>query len=155
MELKRDLLIISKKSVYRIILGIGFFISAAGWVFSKHIDNEVVEIFDWLFFGAMALNGILHLVEGFGYSFSKLFGKAFISIDNDEIRIKNGIFDKEQGILWKDIKSINYKPNIFQIRKKDETFVALKLQDLDYSFIREIKESIRVIAHEKNVPISL
>lgn len=155
MELRRDLLKIDKKSVSRIILGVGFFIVAAGWLIDQHIDNQVVKFFDWLFFGTMAINGIFHLFEGFGYSFSKLFGKAFILIDNNEIRIKNGVFDEEQSILWKDVKSINYKPNIFQILKLDDTFVALKLQDLEYSRIREIKDAIRIIAHEKGVQISL
>lgn len=155
MELKKDLLQIEKKSLARIILGIGFFICAAGWILSRHIDNQIIKFFDWLFFGTMAINGIYHVIEGFGFSFPKLFGKAFIIIDNDEIRIKNGVFDEEQSILWRDIKSIRYKPSIFQIIKLDETFVAFKLQDLDYSLIREIKEVIRAIAHEKGVEISL
>jgi len=155
MELRRDLLVIERKSLFRIILGIGFFIGAAGWVLSRHIDNQIIKLFDWIFFGTMAINGIFHVVEGFGFSFSKLFGKAFILIDKEEIRIKNGVFDLEQSVLWQDIKSIKYKPNIFQIHKVDGTFVALRLQDLDYSLIRQIKEVIRSIAHEKGVTISL
>jgi len=155
MQLKRDLLKIERKSFFRIILGIGLFISAAGWILGRHIDNQIVKIIDWYFFGTMAIIGLFHFIEGFGISFSKLFGKAYILIDDDQIRIKNGVFENEQSILWHDIKSIKYKPNIFQILKPDQTYVVLKLQDLEYSLIREIKEVIRTIAQEKGVPILL
>jgi len=154
MELKRGLLKISKKSLFRIILGIGFPIIAISWIVAINVEYDDIRPFDWLYFGLFVFSGIIHIFEGFGYSFSKLFGNAFIMIDQNIIRIKNGVLEKEQHILWNEIASIDYKPTNFQITKKDKTTIALKLSNLDYSLIQEIKEIIRHIGKEKGTFVS-
>ena len=154
MELKRDLLKISKKSLFRIILGIGFPVIAITWIVVRKIEYDDIRPFDWLYFGLFVFSGIIHIFEGFGYSFSKLFGNAFILIDQDVIRIKTGVLEKEQRILWDEIASIDYKPTFFQITKIDKTTINLKLSDLDYSLIQEIKEIIRHIGKEKDSLVS-
>lgn len=97
------------------------------------------------------MNGIIHTVEGFGFSLARLFGKAFILVDNEKIAIKIGVLAKEQNISWMDIKSISYKPIRFKVAKNDNTSFTFNLSKLDYSLIKEIKSTINAIAKEKGL----
>lgn len=154
MELKRDLLVIQKKSVFRIIMGILFFIISITWIVDLVISGKNNRPFDWIFFLIFVLNGLVHSIEGFGFSFTRLFGKAFILIDNERIAIKTGVLTREQSISWMDIKSISYKPIRFKVTRQDDTLLAFNLSKLDYSLVKDIKNSINEIANEKGLLIS-
>src|SRR5665647_1952385 len=104
MELKRDLLKKGGKSLLRISFGIIFFVLSILWIGIRVRDHQIITAFDWLYAGLFALNAIGHSVEGFGFPLARLFGKAFILINEERISIKTGISKKEQCIDWKDIK---------------------------------------------------
>lgn len=76
MELRKDILKISKKSRFRIIMGMGFFLIAIFWVADRAFEYHDIRPFDWLYFSFFIFSGIIHPYEGFGYSFSKLFDPA-------------------------------------------------------------------------------
>ena len=59
------------KSVPRIILGIIFLVLAIGWLTNKVIDNQSISLFDWGYSGIFALNGLIHVIEGLGFSITK------------------------------------------------------------------------------------
>jgi len=151
MELKRDLLKFEKKSVFRIILGLLFLIIAVIWLAEKEINLQMVRPFDWVFFGIFLLNGVVHSVEGFGFSIAQLFGRAFVLIDDSKIAIKTSFFSKEQHIAWQEIKSISNKPVRCQITRNEGTSLTLNLSKLDYLLIKDIKATIEYIAKEKGV----
>ncbi|MFN3917790.1 MAG: hypothetical protein ACK4K0_08600 [Flavobacteriales bacterium] len=64
-----------KKSLFRIFIGILFLVISVFWIFDKHIYNQKVNPFDLVYIGVFSLNGIHHLIEGLGYSISKIFKK--------------------------------------------------------------------------------
>lgn len=147
MELKKDLLKKDKKSVFRIILGILFVAISIIWIADKITSDSIIRPFDWLYSGIFMLGGVIHTFEGL----AKLFGKAFVLIDSNQISIKLGLSDKEQQIYWKDIKAIGYKFNKFQIQKHDNTNINLNLSKVDYALKNEIKEVVDTIAKNKNI----
>jgi predicted permease len=151
MELNKDLLKKEKKSVFRIILGILFFVFSIGWIVDRIINNQIIRPFDWFYFGIFALNGIVNSIEGFGFSLAKLFGKAFILIDMERIAIKTGVFDKEQNVFWNDMESIESKLNRFQVLKTDGTAHTIDFSKLDYALVQSIKATISGIANEKGL----
>lgn len=154
MELKRDLLIIQKKSVFRITMGILFFVISIAWIVDKEVNGQIISLLDGLFLGIFVMNGLVHSIEGFGFSLARLFGEAYIQIDSERIAVKTGVLKKEQNICWKDIKSISYKPIRFKVAKNDDTSMAFNLSKLDYSLIKEIKRAIIEIANEKGLEVS-
>lgn len=154
MVLKHDLLLIERKSLFRIILGIIFLMLSLAWLVIKETNEQIVRPFDWLFLGVFLINGIVHLIEGSGYSLSRLFGKAFILIDIERIVIKTGVFAKAQNISWQDIKSITHKPVRCQIVRNDGTLITLNLSKLNYSLVKDIKSTINDIANEKGLKVS-
>lgn len=151
MELKKDLLKKEKKSVFRIILGILFFAISLYWITDRIVANLIIRPFDWLYTGIFALNGVVHTIEGFGFSIARLFGNAFVRIDNERISIKLRIFDKEQNVYWDSIKAIDYKLNKYQIQNLDNTSLTLDLSKLDYALKNDIKTIIDSIAKDKNL----
>ena len=66
MEIKTE-----NKSVFRVILGLIFFIISIGWIADKIGDNQMISLFDWAFTGIFALNGLVHIIQGLGLSFTK------------------------------------------------------------------------------------
>ena len=153
MELKKDLLKKDKKSVFRIILGILFFVISIVYITDRIMNNQIIRLFDWFYFGIFALNGILHTFEGFGFSIAKIFGKAFILIDKERISIKTGVFAKEQNVSWIDVKTIVYKFNRFQVIKSNDSSVTFDLSKLDYLLLKNIKEVFGSIANENGIEI--
>lgn len=154
MELKRDLLKIEKKSVFRIILGLLFLVISIIWIAEKEINLQMIRPFDWVFFGIFLLNGVVHSVEGFGFSLARLFGSAFVLVDDAKIAIKTSVFAKEQNIAWQEIKSISSKPVRYQITRNDGTLITLNLSKFDYLLIKDIKATVESIAIDKGVQYS-
>ena len=150
MELKIDLLKTKReKSLYRIISGILFFLIASSRIIISLIGNEGIKPFDWFYFGIFTLGGVAHFIEGLGYPFESLFGKAYILINSELISLKPSVYSKEQSINWSEIKSIDYKLNKFEIKKADNTNMTINLSKLDYISINEIKKTINYIVEEK------
>ena len=78
------------------------------------------------------INGVIHLLEGIGWSIESLFGKSFVHINNEQISIKPSLKDKEKSINWNEIKSIVYKNNQFRILKTDQSAFILDLSKLGF-----------------------
>jgi len=156
MELNIDLLKVqSKKSLFRVIFGILFIVFAGSWIIIRLIENESIKLFDWIYFGIFALNGIVHIVEGLGYPFGRFFGRAYILINSEFISLKSGVFEKEQFINWSDINSIDYKLNKLNIKKTDNTVLIINLTKFDYILLIEIKKAVSNIANEKNIQLNI
>ena len=151
MEFKKDLLKKEEKSTFRIILGLLFFVISIVWIADRIMEDLIIRPFDWLYTGIFALNGIVHTLEGFGFSIAGLFGKAFVLIDNEHISIKPGIRNKEQNIYWNSIKTIDYRLNKYHITKTDSNRVTFDLKKFDYALKNDIKEFISRIAKEKDI----
>jgi len=155
MEYTRDLLKVKKKSKFPLFLGIASFAIAIIWIWMKLIYNERIETFDWFYSIVFLLNGVSHTSTGLGYSIERIFGKAFIQIDDQVIYVKTGVLDKGQKVYWSEIQSIDYKPNKFTITKKDDSTSTIELTKLEYSVIQETKDAIETRANDSNVPSHL
>ena len=155
MEIYIDLLKKTEKSSFRIIVGIIFFLISAIWLIGKIYNNIYITGFDWFYVIAMALNGIVHIIEGFGISIEKKIGSAYVSVNEEKISIKTGIFEKQQTITWNEIQTINYKLNRYEITRKNEELFKLDLSKLNYSVKKEVNNVISKIAKEKNLLIKI
>jgi len=154
MYYDRNLLKSKDKSIFRLILGITFFVTSVAWITIKLTENELIKPFDWFFSVIFALNGLAYVLTGFGISIENFFGKAFVHIDNDSISIKLNVFKKEQKLYWQDIQSIDYKPYkfTFQMTNRTNVFSFTKFGD---SCITEIKHMILKNADSKKIKYNL
>ncbi|MDE5424234.1 hypothetical protein L3073_18635 [Ancylomarina sp. DW003] len=151
MKFEKNLLV--QKSVAKTIIGALALVLIVLWIGIKTYIDEAFEIFDWLYFTGLFLIGILFILEGRGIPFAKIFGTAFIHIDEERISMKRGVFHEEQSILWEEIKQIEYKPNYFLFTKHDGSLFPFKLRHLAFRFNREILDFIKVIGKEKGLDV--
>lgn len=151
MKFEKNLLV--QKSTTKTIVGILTLVLIVLWIGIKIYIKEAFDAFDWVYLIALFLLGILFILEGIGAPFVKIFGKAFIHIDEERISMKKGVFSKEQTIFWDEIKLIEYKPNYFLFTKQDDSLFPLKLQLLAYRFNREILDFIKVIGKHKGLEV--
>jgi len=128
MELKLDLPIEPKKSLFRVVIGIFFFLIA---IFRIIVEKNL-KPFDWFYSGIFALAGIVHFVEGLGFPFERLFGKAYVLINTEFISLKASVFDKKQFVNWNEIQSINCRINNLIINKTDNTILNINLSKFEY-----------------------
>ena len=148
MELKIDLYKETKKSPIRVMGGVLFLLVAiAGFIVNSYKEN--LKPFMWFFYVFFALSGISHIVEGLGYRFESLFGKAYIWINDEFISLKPNAFRKVHLIKWNEIQTVDYKLNKFIIQKTDKTTVIIDLSKFEYVLSMKIKEVIFDIGKQK------
>jgi uncharacterized membrane protein len=152
MEYVQDFLK-KKKSKYGIAFSVLFFIIAFSSIPIKLAENNSLSTFDWIYFIVFFFNGTYWLIFGLGYQVERLFGKAYVRIDNEKIAIKTGIIEKLQEIKWDEIMSINYKSSCFEIKRNNGTDYSIRLSSLEYSTIQEIKNVIKSISKNKNIEV--
>lgn len=151
MKFEKDLLV--QKSVTKTIVGILTLVLIALWISTKLYTEQGFDTFDFIYFVALFLCGTLLIFEGRGIPLAKIFGKAFVLIDEDKISMKKSIFSKEETIYWDEIKTIEYKANYFLFTKHDDTLCPIKLRSLAYRFNREILDFIKVIGKHKGLEV--
>lgn len=151
MKFEKNLLV--QTSTTKTILGVLHFVIIALWIGSKIFIKETFDTFDFIYLIALFLIASLFIIEGIGVPLAKIFGKAFILIDEDQISMKIGVFSKEQTIFWDEIKAIEYKPNYFLFTKQDDSLFPFKLRNLTTRFNREILDYIKVIGKNKGLEV--
>jgi len=153
MEYYLDLLKEKQQSKLRLVIGILFLAVSIAWISMKIIENKPIEIFDWVYSAIFLLNALVHILGAIGYPFERLFGKAFIKIDKNTIRIKSWIFDKEQVADWDNIQSIEFKMNQLLLSDNNNSNISISLSKLEYQWVQKIKDAVRNLASEKGIPV--
>ena len=154
MELNIDLLQKSKKHWFSIIWGIAVFLVIVVWFTDRFIENLTINTADWIYQIFTFFFGTWLLVTGLGYHVRKLFGSAYIRIDDNLIAFKNGIREKEETVLWKEIKSIKFWHNQFRISLKDGSVSLLKLPYANNNAAKEAIFAVVKSAREKGTEIN-
>jgi hypothetical protein len=133
------------------MVGVFFLVIPIIWITENFINNEIAKPLDWMYFLLCTTNGVVQIIGGFGFKLERLVGKAFVLIDRERISLKPGVFDKEQRVDWKDMKTIEYRLNKFRVRNIDNSSKVLDLSKFDYDLKKSIKEVVANIAKEKNI----
>jgi hypothetical protein len=154
MELEKDLLMPLKRSIPRFVFGIFVSLFSLTWAVRLTMNPTESNMFNWFSVGIFLLMGLFHLIEASGARISKLFGKAFVIINDEQISIKPGVFDKELLFYWKDIKAIVYETNRYKIINAENSELSLNLLKIEYNLKQEIKTVIQNLANEKKIATS-
>ena len=150
MELKVNIDKI-KKSSFRFYLGILMFLFSIIAVIYSIISSDWFYFLYGIFFGFMSLS---HIYEGLGKSLNSLFGKRFITIDEEKIIIKSNTLKEAQIIEWQGIESIKYGVTKIEINEKPDKTIFIDYGDLSYNLVQKIKETILRIAENKRITIT-
>ncbi len=152
-EMRIELLQETQKSKFKIVLGILTLLVAILWIPVRLYENISVTIFDWIYVIIFLLNGLNLTMLGLGIDFERLIGKSFIHIGEQVLKIKPGVFAKEQSIRWDNIDSIACKPTSITFIRNDTSSYLLKLENLEYLTAKKIKVLIYNTAKKKDITI--
>jgi hypothetical protein len=151
MELKIDLLPKKRRSNFTLLMGlISIALPVIYFITNKLSDEELSGSFLPIMV-YLGLNGINGIVGGLGYSIEKLFGTAYVHIDEEQIVVKSKLMTKGQSFLWGNIKSLEYKTNWYKIIDKNDLHSKLLLSDLEFKVLVETRDAINSIAAEKGI----
>ncbi|MCK9639931.1 MAG: hypothetical protein M0R39_08475 [Prolixibacteraceae bacterium] len=154
MELNIDLIPKRKRSNFTLAMGaITIILSIIYFTLRLHGDKEKSNPFLPMTL-YMLLYGILGILNGLGYSVEKIFGCAYVHIDDEHIAIKTGVWTKVRSLSWCQIKSLEYKTNWYKIIDLNGIPSKLELSDLEFKNLVETRDAINFIASEKGIPIN-
>lgn len=147
MEYYKDLLEndFSKKKrfkyawIFNLILGILMLFVSVHYFREYSLEKEFFHIFGGIVF---LLLGISHILRWFNFNAEKLFGKAFIKINNSGFTLKISSFSPEQHIDWQDVKSVFYSAGKFTFLKEDGEKINFPVINLGYNTIQEMKQHV-------------
>lgn len=109
---------------------------ALAWMPVQWIEKNSLRVFDGLFALVFFFNGMALIMAGKGKSPERLLGKAYLKINDQEIILKPGIFDKERHIPWEELSKLDYKPNHYKFGLKNGESIKLSLVKLSYDDIQ-------------------
>ena len=143
MEYYDNLLDKNKKSMFRVVLGVGSIIFGISYFMLPYFTTRDGKAIDWLVGLIFILNGFVRIIEGRGFNTSAFFGDSYIRINKEQIELKLGIFSKLRTFKIHDITKIQSKPTTVEIHQATSVYTVL-LGKLDYkstkAFLRAMVE---------------
>lgn len=118
----------------------------------KWMNEEPISIFDWGFMVVFLLNGTIQLLHGLGINEVRLFGKAYITINDTGLRIKTAALAKEQSVDWNDVSSIHVGKWSVNFLQTNLNIKQIYLSKLDKETQQEVKEAIMAVADKNGIP---
>ena len=147
MKLYIDFLQKGKKSKYKIFLGITFVILGITYFISKIYLESTSEfgsvgVIDYLFLLFFIFLGIVFIFRGIGNPLESKIGKAFISVDEQNICIKKSIIGKEVVYSWDKIESVHFGTNRFFINDDEILTDPEKITNEEFLKLRSLVNQI-------------
>ena len=106
------------------------------WNSDVEAYNLIIPIF-WTIWG---IGGIYQIYSG--NRIEGIFGKAYIHINDEFIKLKPNVFAKEKSISWKNGVSIENKPTYLEISDKNGEILRIDFKNFEYSNVQKIKNFI-------------
>jgi hypothetical protein len=153
MEYSKDLLQTAQKPKWAGFMGVLSLLLALAWMPVQWIEKNSLSGFDGVFTLVFLINGVSLIMAGKGYSLERIFGKAYLKLNDQALILKPGIFDKERHIPWEELGKLDYKPNRYEFGLKNGERVKLSLVKLNYDDIQELKRVIKTLAEQKNIQL--
>lgn len=151
MNYTKDLQQIRKKKLL-VVLGCAMIMLSIWYIPVKWMNEEPISIFDWGFMVVFLLNGTIQLLHGLGINEVRLFGKAYITINDTGLRIKTAALAKEQSVDWNDVSSIHVGKWSVNFLQTNLNIKQIYLSKLDKETQQEVKEAIMAVADKNGIP---
>jgi len=151
MNYTKDLQQIRKKKLL-VVLGCAMIMLSIWYIPVKWMNKEPISIFDWGFMVVFLLNGTIQLLHGLGINEERLFGKAYITINDTGLRIKTAALAKEQSVNWNEVSSIHVGKWSVNFLQTNLNIKQIYLSKLDKETQQEVKEAIMAVADKNGIP---
>ncbi len=86
-----------------------------------------------------------------GKPIDALFGKKYIHINEQFIKLKNKLFGKEISIEWKNLESIKMKPTYLKVKSKLGDEIKIDFKEIDYIAVQDLKSIVKTLVNKWKV----
>ena len=98
---------------------------------------------------------VLFVVQSFtGKRIESLFGKAYIHINDEFIKLKTSVLKKEQTIFWKNLRRLSMKPSYIKVIGQEGNQISIDFKNLEYQAVQELKKTVKTLIDEQKIVIS-
>jgi hypothetical protein len=86
-----------------------------------------------------------------GRSVVSFFGKAYIQITDDALKLKPSVLKKEQLIYWKDLSRLSMKPTFIKVTGQDGNTISIDFKSLEYQAVQDLKDAVKALIDEGKI----
>lgn len=155
MEFYQDLIaptrkIKSKLGLFLLVALLATIIAAQVYIsMERGLVTNLFNIIFWSLYGIIALYQIIT-----GKRIESLFGKAYIHITDEFLKLKTSVFKKEQSIYWKDLGRLSMKPTFIKITGQDGNNINIDFKNLEYLAVQNLKEVVKALIDAGKIKVS-
>ena len=143
MEFKYDFLQNQKLSWLYLILGILWVLLS--FYYDLMQDERVSKFIFYLIIGLIIIS------RGFGVPIEKLFGKKYISVSDEELKIKLKVLKKGMVFHWKEITSLELWPGKIKITTQNADIHDADIREIDAQIRHDFLQTIIRISDKKRI----
>ncbi|MCF6239998.1 MAG: hypothetical protein L3J74_01485 [Bacteroidales bacterium] len=86
-----------------------------------------------------------------GKPIDALFGKKYIHINEQFIKLKDKLLGKETSIEWSNLESIKMKPTYLLVKSKLGDEIQIDFKQIDYIAVQDLKSIIKTLVNKWKV----
>jgi len=152
MEFYQDLIaptrkIKSKLGLFLLVTLVATIIAAQVYIsMERGLLTNLFNIIFWSLYGIVALYQIFT-----GKRIESLFGKAYIHITDEFLKLKTSVFKKEQAIYWKELSRLSMKPTFIKVSGQDGNTISIDFKNLEYQKVQDLKDLVKVLIDEGKI----
>ena len=137
----------SKLGLFLLVTLLAAMIAAQAYITMKNgLVSNWINIVFWLLYGVVALYQIIT-----GKRIESLFGKAYIHITDEVIKLKPSVLKKEQIIYWKDLSRLSMKPTFIKVSGQNGNTINIDFKNLEYQKVQDLKNVIKKLIDEGKI----
>jgi len=146
MEFYQDLIaparkIKSKLGLFLLVALLVAIIAAQVYIsMERGLVTNLFNIIFWSLYGIIALYQIIT-----GKRIESIFGKAYIHITDEFLKLKPSVLKKEQSIYWKDLGRLSMKPTFIKVTGQDGNTISIDFKNLEYLAVQNLKDVIKTL----------
>ncbi|MFN2395302.1 MAG: hypothetical protein ABR597_06395 [Bacteroidales bacterium] len=95
--------------------------------------------------------GLFIISRGLGVPFEKLFGKKYIYVSDDELKIKLRVLKKEIKTGWEEIISLELWPGKIKITTRNKNYYSADLREVEPQIRHDFLQTIIQTANSKGI----
>jgi hypothetical protein len=142
----------TQKSNWRFLLGILLLLLSTSYALLVLFN----ENFNWMWIlnaVVFLILGLNTMIEGTGFTIARLFGRAYLLINEEKCEYKPSNYKSATVINWNDVDTIHIGVSNIDYLKNDSVINQLEYSRFSYQQVQDIKSVLKSIAEKNGIKI--
>jgi len=140
----------TQKSKMRFYLGILMLLMSAFYLFLVIYQDNWYNVFNVIIF---FIWGTGVIIESKGFTLSRLWGEAYLLIDDEKFEFKPKPLKPASILNWNKIDTLKFRTNRVEFIYDTSTLTELEYSRFSYQQVQDIKAVLTSIAEKNNITV--